>query len=297
MHASSSRETYLLRRCAALALAGGLTLIACTTEPSETPAPPSGVAVGMEHVHGLGVDPADGLLYAATHFGLFRVHADGDAERVADRYQDTMGFTVAGPNTFLGSGHPDLQERDLPTHLGLIRSSDAGETWDIVSLGGEVDFHALRVAHGRIYGWDATTGRLLVSSDEGRTWETRSTLGLRDMAVSPDDPETLVVTTERGMLRSGDGGRTWSPVPGAPAFSVLAWPSAASFYGAAPDGALHHSRDGGTEWYVRGSVDAAPEALLVDARDGAEHIFVAIPPATILTSTDGGASFAVRYSD
>ncbi len=24
---------------------------------------------GLEHTHGLGVDPADGVLYAATHFG------------------------------------------------------------------------------------------------------------------------------------------------------------------------------------------------------------------------------------
>ncbi|RBY75954.1 exo-alpha-sialidase [Blastococcus sp. TF02-09] len=252
--------------------------------------------VGMEHVHGLGVDPADGLLYAATHFGLFRVPEDGDAERVADRYQDTMGFTVAGPNTFVGSGHPDLQEQDLPTHLGLIRSSDAGETWDIVSLGGEVDFHALRVAHGRIYGWDATTGRLLVSADEGRTWDTRSTLNLRDLAVHPEDPEVLLATTEQGLLRSGDGGRTWTAVPAAPGVTVLAWPATSSLYGVTPDGAVHESTDGGTTWAEQGSVQAEPEALLVDNRDGVESIYVAVSPATILVSTDGGTSFNTRYA-
>ncbi len=287
----------MLRRCAALALAGGLTLTACTTEPSDAPAPPSAVDVGMEHVHGLGVDPADGMLYAATHFGLFRVPEDGDAERVADRYQDTMGFTVAGPNTFVGSGHPDLQEPDLPTHLGLIRSTNAGETWDIVSLGGEVDFHALRVAHGRIYGWDATTGRLLVSADEGQTWETRSTLNLRDLAVHPDDPDALLATTEQGLLRSGDGGRTWAPIPAAPTVTVLAWPTTSSLYGVAPDGDVHESTDGGTTWAERGSVEAEPEALLVDNRNGVESIYVAVSPGTILVSTDGGASFATRYAD
>lgn len=292
----------MLRRCAALALAGGLTLTltACTTEPSGTPAadshPRPTADVGMEHVHGLGVDPADGMLYAASHFGLFRVPEDGDAERVADRYQDTMGFTVAGPNTFVGSGHPDLQESDLPTHLGLIRSTDAGETWDIVSLGGEVDFHALRVAHGRIYGWDSTTGRLLVSADEGRTWETRSTLDLRDLAVHPEDPEVLLATTEQGLLRSGDGGRTWTAVPTAPAVTVLAWPATSSLYGVTPDGVVHESPDGGTTWTEQGSVQAEPEALLVDHRDGVESIYVAVSPATILVSTNGGASFTSRYA-
>ena len=50
-----------------------------------------------------------------------------DPVRVADRYQDTMGFTVNGPNTFLGSGHPDfVADPDFPTRLGLIRS-DGGK--------------------------------------------------------------------------------------------------------------------------------------------------------------------------
>jgi hypothetical protein len=37
----------------------------------------------------------------------------GQARRVADRYQDTMGFTVTGPDRFLGSGYPDGRD-DLP---------------------------------------------------------------------------------------------------------------------------------------------------------------------------------------
>ena len=37
-----------------------------------------------------------------------------------------------------------------------------------------MDFHVLREAHGNIYGWDAGTGHVMVSVDEGQTWETRS---------------------------------------------------------------------------------------------------------------------------
>ena len=75
---------------------------------------------GPIHVHGLGVNPADGALFVATHTGLFRA-ARGEmrAQRVGGRYQDTMGFAVVGPDRFLGSGHPDGHEQ-LPPFLGLI---------------------------------------------------------------------------------------------------------------------------------------------------------------------------------
>jgi len=67
---------------------------------------------GPIHVHGLGINPADGSLFIATHTGLFRVGKDSrKAIRIADRYQDTMGFSIVGPNRFLGSGHPDAREQ------------------------------------------------------------------------------------------------------------------------------------------------------------------------------------------
>jgi hypothetical protein len=66
---------------------------------------------GVAHVHGLGVNPSDGSLYVATHTGTFRIPEEGQAERIGASYQDTMGFTVAGPDRFLGSGHPDVPGR------------------------------------------------------------------------------------------------------------------------------------------------------------------------------------------
>lgn len=74
----------------------------------------SGVAFGDPgpmHVHGLGVNPADDALFIATHTGLYRVEkGKRKAQRVGNRYQDTMGFTIVGPNRFLGSGHPDANQ-------------------------------------------------------------------------------------------------------------------------------------------------------------------------------------------
>lgn len=281
----------------AVVLAAGLALAGCSAG-TESPAAP-GRATGDEdpgvaHVHGLGVDPADGVLYAATHFGLFALPEDGKAERIADRYQDTMGFTVVGPNTFLGSGHPDVRKDPaLPPRLGLIRSTDAAQTWQTVSLTGEVDFHALHGAHGNVYGWDSGTGRLMVSDDDGRTWDTRSTLGLRDFAVSPADPDTLLATTERGLARSTDGGRTFTAVPGAPVLAVLAWQRPAALHGVDPTGQVHASADGGQTWDRRGDLGGQPEALA--AHDG--QLYAAATGRGVLASADDGRTWTVRYSD
>jgi len=130
--------------------------------------PPLDVETGVVHVHGLGVDPGDGVLYAATHSGLFRVPEQGRAARVANRAQDTMGFSIVGPGRFIGSGHPDFREDDVrPPLLGLIECDDRGQTWDRISLLGKADFHALHAAHGNVYGnvygYDSTSQTFMAS--------------------------------------------------------------------------------------------------------------------------------------
>lgn len=92
------------------------------------------------------MDPADGSVYAAGHLGVFRLSGTS-AVRIADRYQDTMGFTVTGPRTFLASGHPSPTDpAAVSPYLGLVRSIDAGSTWTTLSAGGEADFHSFQQA-------------------------------------------------------------------------------------------------------------------------------------------------------
>ncbi|MDN4161892.1 hypothetical protein [Nocardioides abyssi] len=54
-----------------------------------------------------------------------------------------MAFTDAGPDTYLASGHPTIDERDKPINAGLLTSTDGGHTWQETALAGQVDFHAL----------------------------------------------------------------------------------------------------------------------------------------------------------
>jgi hypothetical protein len=250
---------------------------------------------GVEHAHGLGVDPSDGTLYAATHFGLLRIGQDGELTRVANRYQDTMGFEVVGPGRFLASGHPDFRE-DNPPLLGLIESTDAGQTWTPLSLRGEADFHAIQSVHYRIYAYDSTSETFMVS-DNGQDWDRRSQRVMLDFAVSPQDPDLVLATTESGLHRSRNGGRTWTPVPQAPQLAVLGWNDANEVLGVDQGGAVHASADGGATWSRRGEVGGEPEAMTLADVAGQPVLFVAVSEGRIVQSADGGRSFEVRYSD
>jgi len=246
---------------------------------------------GMAHVHALGVDPQDGTLYAGTHYGLFRVPEQGSATLVADRVQDFMGFTVIGPNRYLASGHPG-EGQEGPSSLGLIESTDGGQTWASVSLSGEADFHALEARHGQVYGLNSMTGELMVSEDM-QSWDTRSQTAMADFAVSPDDPDVLLATTEQGLTRSEDGGRTFEPVSGSPLMQLVSWAEDGTIIGAEPDGTVQASTDGGQTWEQRGDLGAAPQALTAT---GAGEVFAAIEGA-ILVSDDDGVTFTLRYSE
>ncbi|HSI98033.1 MAG TPA: sialidase family protein [Gaiellaceae bacterium] len=245
---------------------------------------------GPVHVHGLGVNPADGALFIATHTGLYRLAPDAEkAERVGESYQDTMGFTVVGPDRFLGSGHPDVRD-DLPPLLGLIESTDAGETWEPVSLLGEADFHVLRSAGDRVYGYDASNDRLLVSADHGRAWSELRKPGLiLDLAVDPEDSGRLVIVSSEGLFESRNGGETWDRV--GDEVGLLAWPSPGQLYVVNGEGQVFRSTSGGRELDERGAIGGEPAALLFA---GAQGLFAALHDGTITHSKDGGATWVVR---
>ena len=245
---------------------------------------------GPVHVHGLGINPADGALFIATHTGLWRVPPGANrASRVTDRTQDTMGFTVAGPDVFLGSGHPDVRE-NLPPLLGLIESRDGGRSWRPVSLLGEADFHVLRSDGNRVYGFDSSNARLMLSADRGRTWTEREPPGaLLDLVVDPSRPHDFLASGERGLLASEDEGRTWRQL--GESVGLLAWPSTRRLYLVDEAGAVGLSRDQGRTWINVGSVGGQPAALMASSDT---ELFVALHDGTIMRSTDGGKSWSVR---
>lgn len=282
----------------AVALAAAVGIWAAGRGGDNDDATPAGLAddPGVAHVHGLGIDPADGTLFVATHNGTFRVPDEGPAERVGDSFQDTMGFTVAGPGQFLGSGHPDMagMQEGQPGQLGLIESTDAGDTWESLSLSGEVDFHGLAYAHDQVYGWDSGSGRFMVSSDR-ENWETRSTLNLHGFAVDPSDENHIVGATPDGLAVSSDGGATWARAAAAPPVVALAWDETSGLWGVTPDGQVQHSSDSDT-WEAAGSLPGPPQALLASA----DTLYAAAEDGGvtgIYQSADSGRTWTLRYRD
>lgn len=283
----TARPDVLIAAVTAIAvLAAVVAVVVFAGDEDAGPSTAADSPVELAHVHGLGVDPGSGDLYAGTHYGLFRLPEGGEPTRVGGLVQDLMGFTVVGPGHFLASGHPG-EGQLRPANLGLIESTDGGRSWQTLSLAGQADFHALEAKHGMVYGYHA--GRLMVSADK-RTWETRASIAMADLAVSSRDPQTVLATTQEGLARSTDGGRSFRVVGGAPLLALVTWPEVGRVVGVDPDGGVHVSEDGGITWQQRGSTGGAPEALAASG----QQVYVALEDR-IVESGDGGRTFQNRY--
>jgi hypothetical protein len=288
------------RRAASAAVAAALAsgaLAACGGEAPQTaepgPAPssePAAADPGLQHIHGLGVS-ADRLVIA-THGGLFTAgEGETKARRLGDVQQDVMGFSVIDSRRFIGSGHP-APDQGGPPNLGLIESVDGGRTWETISLEGEADFHALVSSGERVYGYDGTQGRLMVSSDGGRRWqERRPPAGVFSIAIDPEDPDRIVTATEQGLLASRDAGKTLRPLSGGqPVAGLLTWPAANRLFLVDGQGQVLRSTDGGRRWSPVGSIDGQPAAFVADGSD----LYAALTDGTVKRSADGGATWTVR---
>lgn len=275
-------------------VAAALALGACGDDASDD-AEGGAEATGseLEHIHGLGVSGRDGTLFIATHFGLFTA-ANGttEVEHVGDNRQDIMGFSLSTPGRFIGSGHPDPEDASSPPNLGLIESTDRGRTWEQVSLLGEADFHVLESARDRVYGFDGTQGRLMVSDDGGASWEQRtSPAPMFDLAIDPTDPDRVVAATEVGLFLSENAGEDWQPRSRELA-GLLAWSSEDALHLVDGTGQVRESADAGQSWEPVGSVGGQPAAFMAHGED----LYAALHDGAVQASADGGRSWVVRAS-
>jgi photosystem II stability/assembly factor-like uncharacterized protein len=156
---------------------------------------------------------------------------------------------------------------------GVMRSQDAGLSWEDRKPGSQHDSHTLRThpsAPGHVY--EAAGGGYAESRDGGETWR-GDDAGLQHhylwgLAVSPGDPETLVVSAAHGpgqahnpqsaesCLYRKTAGEPWRsirdglPEPRGTRSLVLATNESEpeAFYAAGRDGTLYRSADTGLTW-------------------------------------------------
>jgi hypothetical protein len=301
----------LLRRlvlaCAAAVAVGAGCGGDTATSGAPTTRPPSDRLVDFSlkppYVNALDVDPADGSYLLTTNRGFWRIDPKTDeVTRVrgtvsAGGRSSTVGtfleLLVTGPGQLLGSGHPDTK-RTMPPYLGMIESADGGRTWRVISRLGDADLHKIVVKHERIYAFDAILGAILISGDGGRTFTERFTPPAElviDFDVDPADPERLVASTEKRLLRSQDGGNSWRPGEQAEGIRLV-WTAADALYRADRDGTVSRSSDGGARWEEIGRVPGEPykfKAL------GGQELLLALSDGTVLQTEDGGRTWEEAF--
>ena len=275
---------------ALLAAAAVVLLTACGSGAAASAgaaAEPSTQTGGLpgEHVHGVARDPGNGSVYLATHQGLFR-YDKGTSVRVGPNV-DFMGFSIAGPGRFYGSGHPG-EAVDLPAPVGLMESNDAGKTWTVLSRGGESDFHALTSSSKGVLGFD---GALRASTD-GKTWTQPAITGQPISLAAAPDGSRVLATTATGTLLSSDQGATWGPLASAPPLLLAAWADRSTATGVTTTGHLTISSDAGATWTTgTAKVDSAQAMSASRAPDGIVEVLI-VTDSDIQRSVDSGATLS-----
>ncbi|WP_231972618.1 F510_1955 family glycosylhydrolase [Nocardiopsis alborubida] len=276
---------FVLRPLALLASLAMLTACAATggdsTDSSSGSEQQGAPPAEIQHVHGIVANSNGDGWILGTHQGIFHVSDDGEVESVGP-VVDFMGLSDAGQGRLVASGHPG-PDTDMPNPVGLIESTDGGRTWEPLSRAGESDFHALAATEDTVIGFDGA----LRATDDGQEWyDLDPELNAIGLAVS-EDAETVLATTQQGLRRSEDGGRSFTQVDGAPPLVFVDWVRGSdTVYGIDAGGAVHRSEDTGRNWEALGTVGEQPEAIHADA----DHVVVAAG-GTLVVSSDGGQTF------
>ncbi|MBI5180498.1 MAG: hypothetical protein HZA05_03740 [Nitrospirae bacterium] len=216
-----------------------------------------------------------------------------------------MGFNISTDGKiFYTSGHQQPTGRNR----GLRRSLDRGKTWEVLSLDGEVDFHALTANPSVIYGW---YWKLYKSADGGKSWGFPDAKGLPakekdspyspiiSLAVDPSNGNAFWAGTNKGLYKSSDIGANWKRVGSmsdAPVLAIYINPDNRkdmyiSIYG---EGILK-SADDGKKWAKAGEGINANDVIgyfAVNPKD-AKMIYAATYKTTIYRSKNNGKTWEI----
>jgi photosystem II stability/assembly factor-like uncharacterized protein len=199
------------------------------------------------------------------------------------------------------------------THVGgIFKSLDGGATWKL--SGAELVNRVvtwIQVHPGRsdtVYAGTQTRGGtgLWRSTDAGATWQAINlpivgirTVGLR-IAISPADPDLMIIPNVNIHFRSTDGGATWQElrVTGMDVASVVFHPGDASVAyacGSASSGTgLRVSSDGGATWQEMGGsgLESAPRGVRLAIDPVEPSVLYMARYRGLYKSSDGGDSWS-----
>ncbi|AEI42117.1 F510_1955 family glycosylhydrolase [Paenibacillus mucilaginosus] len=225
----------ILKKIIILALAAAMSagVTACAKKPAaeEHGAHEHEAAEGTAflHIHGLGYSRDGERLYIPVHNGI-KIYAGGAWSDAPGDKHDYMGFSAAD-NGFYSSGHPAEGTR-YKNPLGLIRSTDEGQSITVLALEGEVDLHGMAVSYRThtLYALNPEPNSkmkqqgLFYSRDEGKTWTPAAMAGvsgqITSLAVHPSDDKISAIGITAGTYVSRDYGQTYAQLDPKPASAL-----------------------------------------------------------------------------
>ena len=171
----------------------------------------------IAHIHGIGYAGNMPGISIATHSGI-KVYQNGKWFETTTQLHDYMGFQ-ATKNGFFASGNPE-PGANLKNPLGLMKSSDGGNTLEKLAFYGESDFHNLAVGYNTeaIYLYNERPNSKLqqgfyFSTNNGQDWKNSKLKGLSStihpFSVHPDQASVVAVSAKDGVYLSTDYGNTF----------------------------------------------------------------------------------------
>jgi len=234
----------------------------------------------VSHIHHVKV--IENKVLVLTHEGLYELVGKNDMKLVGKDRIDVMGFTSLGKLLF-ASGHPAIGSK-MPNPIGLVKSLDGGLTWKSVSLVGKVDFHFLEGAGTDLYGADSQTGKLMYSSDSGKTWKDLGENTFTDIAVSPKMSGMAIAIKDSELLLTEQAFKSTTKIKNTLKITQVEWRKS-GLYGLGGS-SLYKSTNSGKTWTKLSTFKGAPGIL-----SASDQMMLVTVGSDIYTSNNEGKSF------
>lgn len=225
----------------------------------------------------------------------------GGVDVAYDPDDETIAYVLASPNS---ASNPQLQSKDS----GVWKSEDGGRTWrHVLHTEYYRAFSNKLIAFGAKNQTDARTmyvgthsEGLWKSEDGGETFSRCGAFpGTSVYDVYADDAGVVIAaTTDAGVLRSDDGGQSWTEknngLPGKRATSVAVNPGQQANWFAVVNGQVYKSMDSGESWqyvdvprtYMHAGSAITKVLFGANRRGGTPTLYIGI----------NGATYSTRYS-
>ncbi len=275
------------------------------------------------YFYNLLIDPqTPQTLYAvACCYGIYKSTDGGNNWSAIDAGIGNWGISdlVIDPQT--------PQTLYLLSGAGLYKSLDGGDNWDVVNTDFDLRLASILALDPRtpqtLYAViikfvspdpDTYTSRMLKSVDGGSNWSPSDNSQLNtkvnNLAIDPQTPQTMYVTTDDGVYKSTTGGSNWSAIndgiPSRPVQALAINPVTPQILYVGVHGLMegngrngvYKSTDGGDSWYATNSgLTNKFISTLAITPETQPTLYAGTYGLGLFKSTDGGHTWAFADND